>query len=259
MDRRRLTHDEAVLDLPAFVVGALDDDEAEAVSAHLDACALCQEEQTRLEQTIGLIGTSAPSIEPPLELRSRVLGLLDAPGAQPLPTTAPAPASPPSRISRLIPFGLAAAAVLVIGFVAWALVLRHDLNQTRVNLNQALQRQSVDTEILAKVSHVIPMVADSSPTAYGTMYVASQSNQALLVMDELPPTPAGKTYQVWLVNGTTRTTAGVFTVGQSGSATVMITAPNSLMSYQSLGITSEPGPTGSASPTGPRIIGCSLH
>lgn len=253
MDRRRLTHDEAVLDLPALVIGVLDDDEAEAVSSHVAECTRCQEEQTRLEQSIALIGTTAPAIEPPRELRSRVLGLLNESVAE------PAPVSPPSLIPRLLSFGLAAAAVLVIGFFGWALVLRHDLNQTQANLNQALRQRTTDVEILAKVSHVIPMVADSSPDAYGTMYVAAQSNQALLVMDELPPTPSGKTYQVWLVNGSTRITAGVFTVGQSGGATVMITAPKSLMSYQSLGITTEPGPSGSPSPTGPRIIGCALR
>ncbi len=66
-------------------------------------------------------------------------------------------------------------------------------------------------------------------------------------------------YQIWLVNGSTRVTAGLFKVDSSGSATVMIAAPDALTSYQTLGITTEPGPTGSDTPTGERVIGCSLQ
>ena len=76
---------------------------------------------------------------------------------------------------------------------------------------------------------------------------------------DLPETPANQMYQIWLVNNSTRVTAGLFKVDTSGSAMVMIAAPDPLTSYQSLGITAEPGPTGSREPTGERIIGCALH
>ena len=259
MDRRRLTHEEVALDLPAFVIGALDDDEAIAVSTHVDHCALCQEEQVRLEQTIGLIGESAPSVDLPAGLRARVLGKLDEPDLVPLHFDEHARGRPPRIIRRLSSFGLTAAAALLIGLFAWTMLLRHDLNHTQGNLTQATQRQSVEMELLASSSRMIPLVADTTPDAYGTLYIGSQNNQALLVVEDLPPTPADRMYQVWLVNGSTRVTVGLFKVDQSGTATVMINAPNTLTSYQSLGITSEPGPNGSASPTGPRVIGCPLQ
>lgn len=258
MDRRGLTHDEAVLDLPAFVIGALDPEEAEAVSAHVIRCAMCQEEQARLERTLGLIGTSAPPMEPPPDLRSRVMGQLGESHEQSAESDEITPKPTLSIIRRLTSFGLAAAAVLLVGIFVWAMLLRHDLNQTQGNLDVAMQQKSADTELLARVSRMIPLVADSSPDSYGTLYIGSQSNQALLVVEDLPPTPASEMYQVWLVNGSTRITGGLFTVDHSGSATVMINAPEPLSTYQSLGITSEPAPTGSAAPTGPRVIGCSL-
>ena len=259
MDRRELTHDQVLLDLPAFVLGALDDDETIAISTHIDTCSMCRAEQAHLEETLGLIGTAVPSVAPSPELRARVLDALDTPKPRSLEDARPTQSAAPARWRRLTSFGLAAAAVLFIGLFTWTMVLRHDLNQTQGTLEAAQSRQSVDTELLANVSHMIPLVADNAPSAYGTLYIGGQSNQALLVVKDLPETPANEMYQIWLVNNSTRVTAGLFKVDTSGSATVMIAAPDPLTSYQSLGITAEPGPTGSSEPTSERIIGCALH
>jgi anti-sigma-K factor RskA len=260
MDRHRMTHEEAALELPALVIGALDDDEAEAVATHVAGCDLCREEQILLEQTLGLMGTAVPPIEPPPDLRARLLGRLDMP-ADPTPILDDIePARPPvSLLHRLTSFGLAAAAVLLIGLLVWAMLLRHDLNQTQQNLNLAAQQHEDDTELLANASRAITMVADGSPNSYGTLYIGAQTNHALMVVEDLPPTPADQMYQVWLVSGSDRISAGLFTVNESGSATVLISAPDTLTSYQSLGITAEPAPDGSPSPTGERVIGCSLQ
>ncbi len=190
MDRRELTHDEVLLDLPAFVLGALDDDDAQAVSAHIDACSMCKAEQARLEETLGMLGTAVPSMAPPPELRARVLDRLDAPQVRSLEDARAARSERPSRVQRISAFGMAAAAVLFVGALAWAMLLRHDLNTTQGNLQSAQTQQTVDTELLASVSHMIPLVADNAPSAYGTLYIGSQTNQALLVVKDLPPTPA---------------------------------------------------------------------
>ena len=259
MDRRRLTHQEAVDDLPAFVLGALDGDEAEAISAHVATCTSCQIERDRLEQTLGLVGMTVEPVEAPAGLRGRILGQLgDAEDEEPF--EAPVTMIPQrSVIRRLSQFGFAAAAVLLVGVLAWGILMQHDLNSTQDSLNSAEARQATNAELLANVVQTIPMVADSSPNAYGTLYIGSQTNRALLVVEQLPPTPSNKMYQVWLNSGSTRVSAGLFSVDSSGSAMVMIAAPQPLSTYQSLGITSEPAPKGSTTPTGSRVIGCSLH
>jgi anti-sigma-K factor RskA len=103
------------------------------------------------------------------------------------------------------------------------------------------------------------MIADSATGGYGTLYIGEESDEALLVVEKLPPTPSGKLYQIWLANGTSRVSAGLFRVDQSGSAEVMVRTTAPISDYQTLGITSESAPNGSQTPTGSRIIGCSLH
>jgi anti-sigma-K factor RskA len=258
MDRLTLTHEAAAADLPAYIIGALEPSEAEALSAHLEGCALCREEQARLEQTLGLIGTAVPSIDPPADLRARLLDQLDESDRHVVvPPIELAPAH--GIFSRARAFGLAAAAVLLAGILIWSIVLLHNVRATRGDLNAANQHQSTNTEILADVSRTIPLVADGAPDAYGNLYIGSESNEAVLVVDDLPPTPANRTYQVWLVNGSSRVSAGLFSVDDEGSAMVTIRAPQPLSAYQSLGITSEPGPRGSLVPTGERVAGCPLH
>ena len=248
-----MTHDEASLDLPAYLLGVLEDGEASAIASHLTSCTVCQEERARLERTLGLLGSAVPQVEPPESLRGRLLDYVDA-----TVPTSPLKMYRARKVSRLAQFGLVAASLLIIGLGIWALVLRSDLQQTRGQLNSANQQQAGQTELLADASRSIAMIADSATGAYGTLYMGSENNQALLVVDKLPPTPSGRLYQIWLVNGSSRVSAGLFTVNKLGSAQVMVKTTEPISNYQTLGITSEPAPSGSQTPSGPRVIGCTL-
>lgn len=260
MERRALTHAHVADDLPAYVLGVLDPEASAAVSAHVAECPICQAERRRFEDTLGVLGTIAPGVDPVPDLRARLLARLDEPA--PLPASGPTPVDPVAPARSGIPawfrLGLAAAAALVIGLGIWAAILARDLSRTRGDL-AALQQQQIATQaLLADPARAIPLVADNAPDAYGTLYVGYEENHAVLVARRLPPTPPNRVYQIWLVRGDTRVSAGVFTVNTSGSATVMIDAPAALTSYQRMGITEEPGPSGSPTPTGPRIVSCPL-
>jgi anti-sigma-K factor RskA len=254
MDRRALTHEEASIDLPAYLLGVLETGEASAISTHLNSCTACQEERARLELTLGLLGTAVPQFETPASLRGRVLDHVDAT----LPTS-PLKMYKPRKVSRLAQFGLVAASLLIVGLAIWALALRSDLQQTRGQLDSANQQLAGRGELLADASRTIPMIADSATGAYGTLYIGDENNEAFLVVEKLPPTPSGRLYQIWLANGSSRVSAGLFTVNELGSAQVMVKTTEPISNYQTLGITSEPAPSGSQTPSGPRIIGCTLH
>jgi anti-sigma-K factor RskA len=60
-------------DLVAFALGALEPGEERAVEAHAPRCARCTRELEALVPAVGVLGESVEQLEPPPELRERVL------------------------------------------------------------------------------------------------------------------------------------------------------------------------------------------
>ncbi len=55
----------------------------------------------------------------------------------------------------------------------------------------------------------------------------------------LPPCKSEQYYELWLVEGDERVSAGTFTVGRSGRVDVKLNAPNFAASYPRVGVTAE--------------------
>ncbi len=60
-------------DLVAFALGALEPEQERAVEAHAPSCARCTRELEALVPAVGVLGESVEQLEPPPELRERVL------------------------------------------------------------------------------------------------------------------------------------------------------------------------------------------
>lgn len=63
-------------DLVAYSLGALDTREASAVEAHAPSCARCSRELEALAPAVAVLGESVEQLEPPAELRERVLAIV---------------------------------------------------------------------------------------------------------------------------------------------------------------------------------------
>lgn len=63
-------------DLVAYSLGALDTREAAAVEAHAPSCARCSRELEALAPAVAVLGESVEQLEPPPELRERVLTIV---------------------------------------------------------------------------------------------------------------------------------------------------------------------------------------
>src|SRR4051794_24571411 len=110
--------------LGAYALGALPEPERRMVAAHIETCPVCAEDATALQRAAtGLIDT-VPVLEPPPELRDRIMAVVES-EAQ-LLRAAAEPDREPARVSRLAgswggPLRLrlvaAAAALLVVGGV----------------------------------------------------------------------------------------------------------------------------------------------
>jgi anti-sigma-K factor RskA len=90
------------------------------------------------------------------------------------------------------------------------------------------------------------------PTAVGTLTFDPTTSEGMLNVANLPPLPAGSTYQAWLMVDETLVSAGMFTVDEQGAGTHPISniTPDAL---QGVGVSMEPE-GGNEQPTPDNII-----
>jgi anti-sigma factor RsiW len=182
----------------AYALDALDADERRAFEAHLATCEFCQEELASFAATTEALAVAATGPAPRDDLRDRVLA---AARAEPQVVV---PFEP--RRSRSIPVLAAvsaAAAVVAVALGLWAFQLSGDLDEARSAL-----------EILGD--------PDSRTVALQTgqgRLVVDPDGRAVLVLNALGRAPAGKTYEVWVVEEDVPAPAGLFP-GSSGAELV---------------------------------------
>jgi hypothetical protein len=194
-------HDRYSEDCSAYVLGALEEPEAEALREHMESCVLCREEVRRLRAVAEVMGLGVPALAAPPELRRRVLETVFA--------DATPRWSAPRRRWRFAPRGFAGgllfAGTLALGLVLGALVLAPAGSSTRV--------------IPASVALAQRWHARRAPVAA----LRETGTQGELVFNRLPPAPAGKIYEVWIERGgRVRPTPVLFNATAAGGATVAV-------------------------------------
>ncbi|HEY7199926.1 MAG TPA: anti-sigma factor [Candidatus Dormibacteraeota bacterium] len=229
-------HDRMEDAVAAYALDACDDEERELVRAHIVACPSCRALARRLSQAVDALPLATDEVRPPDRLRARILSAAattpQAPDSEPpSPRIVPLPLPGPQerRRRRRIPAYWAAVAALVMGLVA--------LGAWNVTLNQRLNGE------LARY----PVVGTGTMSGASGTVIASQQ-QAVLALSGMPEPPAGKVYEVWLIDGAGRTTsAGTFRPTADGTARVGI--DHSLVNVSTVAVTQEDGPGGASAPT----------
>lgn len=69
-------------DIAAYLLGSLEPGEAAAVEQHLAACEECRSELEWLRPAVGVLPESVERVEPPTQLRSRIMGEVEADAGQ---------------------------------------------------------------------------------------------------------------------------------------------------------------------------------
>jgi hypothetical protein len=100
---------------------------------------------------------------------------------------------------------------------------------------------------------------DRAPDAGGEVSIQGTGENMELRLEAwgLPPCKREQYYELWLVEGNDRVSAGSFTVGQSGRVDVRLNAPNFAGSYPKVGITAEHDKDPRASDT--KMLSGELH
>jgi anti-sigma-K factor RskA len=235
-------HEEMEGAVAAWVLGALDPEEAEATRLHVEGCPSCRQAFARLSRAAAALPLEVEEISPPPRLRERVLVAAAAARTSIVPN---APArkrvAPPARPWKPAAFQLgyrtafaAAAAVLVallIGLAAGDLVGRNSV-----------------TPVTSQVVRFTLVGHGPLAGAHGTVIDLKSDGVALVDFNKLPALGKGKVYQVWLITpGGHPDSAGVFVPDSNGSKVVLVSAP--LKDYAQIAVTTEDGPDGAQAPT----------
>ena len=217
-----------------YALDALDPEERAAFERHLQHCSACQEDVAGFWEVSGALAVAADSRTPSPDLRERILAdaraerqtvvLLDS----------------RRRAPRVLAAVAAVAAVVAIGLGAYAVSLSSDLDSTR--------------SALAAKERAAALLADPGATAVALepgpgRLVVGADGDAVLVLDDLPEAPAGKTYQAWVVEGQTPTSAGTF---DSTGGRAIVSIPQSVPDGAVVAVTIEDA-GGASAPTLPPL------
>jgi anti-sigma factor RsiW len=278
MTEPRMTHDEALEQAAAYVLGALEPAEEAAVRDHLATCA---ESHAEFEALGGVVPSlvelgELELVEPPASLAARIMAaaaadLAEHPrdAAAPVaarPVATPQAAVPPTsfptaaeraerterrdraRTGRLDWVLRIAAVVAIVAAGAWGLNLQRQLDQS----------QRFDRAVAAVIqaggqpdAKTVVLKPGEGATASGIAAVAADGS-VVLAMRDLAATSGSQVYEAWVIVPTQAPVAvGGFTVDTAGTA-AFTTRPATTPPGAVIAVTLEPN-EGNTAPKGPIV------
>ncbi|MEJ2886519.1 anti-sigma factor [Actinomycetospora aeridis] len=257
-------------DAVGHAFSALEPDEDRALTAHLPTCAVCRRAHDEALDVVAALGGAVPPLDPPADLRQRIVDAARAePGPAPRrsvpappPTGAPAPAPPekaPRPRRRLLTAvgGLVAAVVLGVGLIVAQGVLP----------TQSPPSDDPSTVLADQADRVVDDARSRDPGASTTVLRSEAGTPAAVVVDpgdasapirlvavDLPPTGTARDYVVWATGLPGNAPEAVAVMDPDDGMTRPVAAASGVPGPGSPGTPGDPGPRGwavSIEPTGP--------
>jgi len=227
----------------AYVLGALPEDERRSFEDYLARHPERQAEIDELGAVAGLLAFSPQEQEPPSELRSRVMEVVEA-------EAEPRRVRPRSAFARIGDYlsvsslALGAAALLVIGLLSWNALMQDQIQDLQGEVADARDQQQLQQTRTIKLAGTW---ADQGANAE----VASiHKNQIILVARNMPAVPEDKTCQIWVIKGDVPQPSGLFQPHGNMTATPIT---NSISQADVIAVTVEPA-GGSDQPTSDPVL-----
>jgi anti-sigma-K factor RskA len=174
-----------------YALDSLGDEEERGFEQHLATCERCREELAGLREAAASLAYGVAGPEPPTALRERIL--TQARAERPKVT-----ALPRRRRGWAAPLAAAAAlaAAVALGFGVWS-------------ATRPATRDSFSAVLAQPGARLLPL------DGRGAIAVAPDGTAALVFT--VPPAPAGKAYEAWVIQGGTPKPAGLFEGGDGTS------------------------------------------
>lgn len=205
---------------------------------HLATCRACKDETILWHEVMNRLVEEVELVDPPADLKEAVL--------QPLFYEEEAElAKPAANVNKAIYNRFSrrfiGVAVLIVVFLAGWMV--RDV--------QSISKGDVAADQLpTQIETLFHLSANresgkfnNSTRAYGVACLVRSEGveQFVVYIFGSPPTQNGEAYKVWLLNEGQRTSAGTFTVGDSGIGIMTLSLENGILDIDSVGVTLEKG------------------
>jgi len=240
-------------DFDLHALGALDQQEEQALELHLSGCPDCRLKLEEARGRMAALALAAPSEVPPQMARKRLLDQIRSElGKQPAPS---------ALLRWLVPVLAATSAALAIALWRQASQNR-ELAQSVQVLQAEIQRQGTETARARAVLEVltapdtlkVTLVAGTAhPVPQGKAFYHSRKGLVFYAAN-LPALPPNRTYQLWLVPAQGNPiSAGIFQVDAQGNGAVLLPPLPTNVAAKAFAVTVEPA-GGVPQPTGPKVL-----
>jgi anti-sigma-K factor RskA len=195
-----------------FVLGALPEEERREFEDYLAHHPERQAEIEELSMVAGLLALSPEEHEPSPELRQRIMGVVGAEAVHPVESRR-SWLTWIGELLRVRNLALGAAAVLVIGLLSWSMLLRGEVQDLQGRV-QSLQDQPQEPQM-------VELGGAGTQKGARAEVITFEGNRAVLVVEDMPPVPEDKTYQIWVIEEDVPKPSGLFEPGRGSVAAVV--------------------------------------
>lgn len=233
-----------------YALGIADEPERNEIRAHLERdCSTCVPGVRGARELTTLIGAAAPAAEPPARLRKRVLAIA---GGQ---------TGPQLKWSRLW-------AAVAVGALIAAVVFNTRAQHASEELARVQADSAAQTRELARLNEAFAILnqPDARQVVFGGAapqpprgrVFLDRTRGVLLLASNLPPAPAGKTYEMWVIpKGGKPVAAGLFQSAADGTALHLLPGPVNVAGTAAVAVTLEVA-AGATVPNLPPVFAAAL-
>jgi Anti-sigma-K factor rskA len=229
-----------------YALGLAEDPEREEIRTHLDrGCEVCMSEMKRAREIVSMLGGTPAPATPSPKLRRRILASV---GVE-------------QRSFGWTPF-LAGSTIMCLAAAIYFGGREWDFSRQVVRLTEQSRAQIIELTrmneaftLMNGADTTVTSFGDKKPTPKGRLYF-NPAKGALLIASSLPPAPAGKAYELWLIpkaKGASPVRAGMFQSDSDGTVMRMMPGPIDANANAAIAVTMEVD-TGVDAPTGSILI-----
>jgi anti-sigma-K factor RskA len=266
MTAREASHEEASAALAAAALDALTAEEQAAVLAHAEQCQTCGPELAELRVAMASLSLAAPAVVSSGDVDAR---LENVRGRLLSRVQSEAKVHPPRDarfgVNGWLLAGLAAS--VVVAAVLWRHSRYLALEVEDARAAYASSHAALDSATTALTAterqldlvtgpnvDVVSLTAGGARSASALMFWDRGTNTWSMYARDLPPAPAGRTYELWLITSDgKKVPAGTFAPSSHGTAHVEATYALDRAALATVAVTEEPA-GGVEAPTGPIVI-----